>query len=203
MVKLQKRRTHLLVLTVMILSLSTGTVQANEYHIKPMKQKLNKQVKYRPKNIFQQLAMPLKYMKEQEDEKFKAFHEQESIKYWQWRNEQIKQEQLKMQQEKEEQNQWVTVRLSYYTNDYKSCQSTLGITASGKKAQNGMIAAPSIFSFGTVFELEDGEKLVCEDRGNAIQIKDNIIWLDVFIPNASEEYLDKLGVKYMKARIVK
>lgn len=202
MIKLQKGK-KLFVLATIALSLSTGTVQGinnNKIDAKPTKNKIKKQLKYKPKTIFQKLASPLEYLKEQEDEKFQEFHKQENIKYWQWKTEQLRQEELRKQQEEK---QWFTVRISYYTSSMSNCGKTDAITASGKKAEYGMIAAPYSYPFGTTFQLENGEKLVCEDRGGAIKIINNIVWLDVFIPNASEEYLNKLGVKYMKAKIVK
>lgn len=192
-----------MVLTAIVLSLSTGTVQGininKDIKAKPMKDKTKKQLKYKPKNIFQKLASPLEYLKEQEDEKFKVFHEQENIKYWQWKAEQIRQEELRKQQEEK---QWFTVRVSFYTSNTQDCGKNDRITASGKKADYGMTAAPPEYNFGTIFELENGQRLVCEDRGGKIKVCNGIVWLDVFIPNASEEYLNKLGVKYMKAKII-
>jgi 3D (Asp-Asp-Asp) domain-containing protein len=99
------------------------------------------------------------------------------------------------------QKEWVTVRLSYYTNSISDCGKTDGITASGVSIKSGMCAAPKEYSFGTQFHLENGKVLEVQDTGGAIKIRNGVVWLDVFVPNASEEYIKSLGVQIMKAYI--
>ena len=108
----------------------------------------------------------------------------------------------KEKKEIKEEKQWVTVRLSYYTDNSHCTGQNNGLTKSEKKPKNGMIAAPKEFPFGTKFVLEDGTSYVVEDRGSAIRIKDGVIWLDVFVENATNQELCDLGIKYAKAYII-
>lgn len=107
--------------------------------------------------------------------------------------------QQKAIREQRQKPKWVTVRLSYYTSNLTDCNKTDGITASGKHAAYGMCAAPSNFPLGSTFVLQSGQELTVQDRGGAIKVRDGVIWLDVFIPNATEEELNSMGVKYVKA----
>lgn len=110
-------------------------------------------------------------------------------------------QQRESQQKTIEQHKWMTIRLSYYTSNLTDCNKTDGITSSGKYATFGTCAAPKEFLYGTTFKLENGQELTVQDRGGAIKIHDGVIWLDVFIPGATEKELDSMGVKYVKAYI--
>lgn len=71
-----------------------------------------------------------------------------------------------------------------------------GITASGKPAVGKICAAPSVYPFGTVFEVEGYGEWVCEDRGGAIK-GDR---LDLLFPTHAEAL--EFGRKDLKVRIV-
>lgn len=55
----------------------------------------------------------------------------------------------------------------------KRCKGCTGITASGKKAEGAMLAASSVWKFGTCLELylHGWKQVIVEDRGAAIQGK--------------------------------
>lgn len=181
-----------MVLTGLMLTLPTGNVKGSEMIFKSeSKVKLENKYTFNAYKIFKNFEdRNMKLAKERDDQRVLLQKQQEEIQ----RQKQLEEEKKKNQ---------ITVRISYYTNSYSNCLKTDKITSSGIKAHYGIIAAPKIFSYGTTIKLETGETFVVQDRGDAIKIHDNIVWLDVFIPDVSQEYLNKLGVKYMKANIIK
>lgn len=101
---------------------------------------------------------------------------------------------------------WITVKVSYYTNSVSDCQKTDGISASGKILNNGgnYIAAPDNVPFGTKLDIQGLGVYEVVDRGGAIVNDSNgVMHLDVFVPDASEGELDNMGTHITKARIIK
>jgi 3D (Asp-Asp-Asp) domain-containing protein len=98
---------------------------------------------------------------------------------------------------------YITVRLSYYTNSYSDCGKTDAISANGKNLNDGSnyIAAPNSIPFNTKL-LIDGQIYTVADRGGAIGYKNGVMMLDVFVPGATQEQLIKMGVKYTTAKII-
>lgn len=100
------------------------------------------------------------------------------------------------------QGQEIKLRISYYTNSDIECGNSLGITASGRPIQQGMIAAPSNIPFGTKIIIS-GNIYTVQDRGGAIGYEGNIMKIDIYVPNASQSQLNRLGVKYTTGYIIK
>ena len=93
----------------------------------------------------------------------------------------------------------VPAKVTAYTVSYESCGKIDGITASGKRVTDGMIAAPSSVPFGTVISI-DGKDLVVEDRGGAIVIqKDGTYNIDYYVSTRKKAI--EYGVKYTTIRI--
>jgi hypothetical protein len=100
----------------------------------------------------------------------------------------------KLEEERQTYQQWLnentrTFVLTYYGSTVNECGNDLGITASGKKVQSGMVASPPCLSFGTQIQIGDNTYVV-EDRGHPNFIKQNndgSIRLDVFIPRLDGE----------------
>ena len=98
---------------------------------------------------------------------------------------------------------WIDVRLTYYTNSVSDCGKTDAIAASGKHLNDGgnYVAAPKGISFGTRMYIEGRGNYVVEDRGGAITYRNGVMMLDVYVPNASNSYLRRLGVTHTRAKI--
>lgn len=72
--------------------------------------------------------------------------------------------------------------ISHYCADACCCgQYASGITASGERVREGIVAMDKRFPFGTEVII-DGKTYVCEDRGGAI--KGNKI--DIYVPSHAE-----------------
>ena len=105
-----------------------------------------------------------------------------------------------------------TFVLTYYGSTVNECGNDLGITASGKKVQSGMVASPPCLSFGTQIQIGDNVYVV-EDRGHPDFIKQNndgSIRLDVYIPRLSgestaqyEKRVNDMGVKRVQGVILR
>lgn len=99
---------------------------------------------------------------------------------------------------------WFDVEISFYTNDYHDCQSTLGITASGKHVNSNTIATPRNIPFNTAIYIKDQGLKVVQDRGGAIRYKsDGVMKIDVFVEGASQIELNKMGIIHTVAKIIK
>ena len=86
--------------------------------------------------------------------------------------------------------------ITHYCACKKCCNKSDGITASGKKAKEGMIASNE-FLFGTKIKIED-KIYILEDRGakSLFGTKTNPIkHIDIFVNN--HEKARKLGRKYV------
>lgn len=108
----------------------------------------------------------------------------------------------------EEDEHWIDIVETYYTNSVKNCGKTDAISASGKLLdRGGYIAAPYDIEFGTIIITKDdknnyGEYEV-QDRGGAIKWIDNhTMKIDIFVPNATQKQLEKLGVKKVKGKLI-
>jgi 3D (Asp-Asp-Asp) domain-containing protein len=91
-----------------------------------------------------------------------------------------------------------SVILTGYDNDYACTQSGKGITANGVRASRGTMAAPSSIPFGTQIKIENAPvgvypRRVVEDRGGAIQVKNNVYHFDVWFKTHKEAL--NFGVK--------
>lgn len=174
----------------------------------------------------------LRIEKEKQLEEERVRLEQERIKQEQERlkkeQERIKQEQERLKKEQEEKlrreeqekqsyqqklkEQGQTFVLTYYGSTVNECGNDLGITASGKKVQSGMVAAPPCLSFGTQVQIGDTIYTV-EDRGHPDFIKQNddgSIRLDVFVPRLDgestthyENRVNNMGVKRVNGVIIR
>lgn len=127
-------------------------------------------------------------------------------------------ERLKNQKELEEQKKSIkesheqTFILTYYGLLESECGKIDGITASGKRITDGMIASPPQLKFGTKIIIE-GKEYVVEDRGSSKYIKinnDGSIRIDVYLPKLNNEtdkdYLNRIenkGVKRVQGYIIK
>ena len=99
--------------------------------------------------------------------------------------------------------QEINLRVSFYTVSYQETGKIDGITASGKRIQEGHIAMPKDIPFGTRVYIEGLGEYTCEDRGGAITYtNDGTMKVDVYIPNATQKQLMNLGVVYTKGYII-
>lgn len=130
----------------------------------------------------------------------------------------LEEERLRKEEEKRQAHQrWLeqntkTFVLTYYGSTVNECGNDLGITASGKKVQSGMVASPPCLSFGTQIQIGDNVYVV-EDRGHPDFIKQNndgSIRLDVYIPRLSgestaqyEKRVNDMGVKRVQGVILR
>ena len=134
------------------------------------------------------------------------------------REKKLEEERLRKEEEKRQAHQrWLeqntkTFVLTYYGSTVNECGNDLGITASGKKVQSGMVASPPCLSFGTQIQIGDNVYVV-EDRGHPDFIKQNndgSIRLDVYIPRLSgestsqyEKRVNDMGVKRVQGVILR
>lgn len=107
-----------------------------------------------------------------------------------------KQEELRKQQEQVNQvvnrggdvpyGRAVRIEVSHYCSCSKCCAGATGITASGKRVSEGMIACPSSIPFGTKI-LIDGVTYICEDTGSYIKFtQDGTMRVDIYVSSHSE-----------------
>lgn len=107
-------------------------------------------------------------------------------------------EQKRLEEERQQQTQQVASRggdvsarevmfeVSHYCSCEKCCTGATGITASGKKVQEGMCAMPKSFPFGTKIVIND-TTYTCEDTGNYIIIDSNgVIRVDIYVSSHEE-----------------
>jgi 3D (Asp-Asp-Asp) domain-containing protein len=103
-----------------------------------------------------------------------------------------------------EEEKWINVIVSYYSNTLSDCGKTDGIGANNIKLNRGHIAMPKEFEFGTKLYLEGMGVFENQDTGGAIKrINGNTIKVDMYIPNASRKYLKELGIKRVRGKIIK
>ena len=106
-----------------------------------------------------------------------------------------------------EDEEWIDVVATYYTNSYSDCSKNDGIGANNIRLSRGHIAAPKEYKFGTKFVFEDKgnyEVYEVQDRGGVIRkLNNHTIKVDIYIPNASAKYINQLGVKHFKAKVIK
>lgn len=80
----------------------------------------------------------------------------------------------------------VRIEVSHYCSCSKCCAGATGITASGKRVSEGMIACPSSIPFGTKI-LIDGVTYTCEDTGSYIKFtQDGTMRVDIYVSSHSE-----------------
>lgn len=133
------------------------------------------------------------------------------------REKKLEEERLRKEEERQAHQRWLeqntkTFVLTYYGSTVNECGNDLGITASGKKVQSGMVASPPCLSFGTQIQIGDNVYVV-EDRGHPDFIKQNndgSIRLDVYIPRLSgestaqyEKRVNDMGVKRVQGVILR
>jgi len=112
---------------------------------------------------------------------------------------------------KESGRETINILISYYTNDYESCQNDRGISASGKNlvtASRGgsdvtYVAAPRSIPFGTKLYIKNIGICRVEDRGGSVNFKNGYMVIDVFVPNASHQELQNKGIMKTKGYIIK
>ena len=123
-----------------------------------------------------------------------------------------KQKQLEEQKKNIKESHKQVFILTYYGLLESECGKIDGITASGKRITDGMIASPPQLKFGTKIIIE-GKEYVVEDRGSSKYIKinnDGSIRIDVYLPKLNNEtdkdYLNRIenkGVKRVQGYIIK
>lgn len=91
------------------------------------------------------------------------------------------------------------VKLTGYDNCYACTQSGKGITANGKTASRGTVAAVQSIPFNTKVHIVNAPKNVhpertVEDRGGAIRIVNGVYRFDIWFPTHKEA--EDFGVKY-------
>jgi len=84
----------------------------------------------------------------------------------------------------------VPAKITHYCNCIECCDKTeddpaYGITASGRRAANGMIAAPREIPFGSTITI-NGKKYTVEDRGGAIMKDDGLHRFDIWCETHDE-----------------
>lgn len=123
-----------------------------------------------------------------------------------------KQKPAKIKTKKKEQE--INIIVTFYTNSYEDCQSTAGISASGKNlvsASRGggitYVAAPKHIPFNTKINVKGFGICDVQDRGGAINRVwiDNIeyIKLDVFVKGATRQQLLNKGLVKTTGHIIK
>lgn len=137
----------------------------------------------------------------QEAERQRIAKIKEEQKQEQLRNQQTQQNKQKLQNnninnDTNVKGRKVKLRISYYTVSMQETGKTDGICASGVKIYNGSIAAPSNIPFKTKISIPGMGVYTVEDRGGAIGYEGDVMKIDVYVPNASQSQLNKLGVKY-------
>lgn len=93
-------------------------------------------------------------------------------------------------------------KITAYCACHKCCGKTDGITASGKKAQYGMVAC-NWLKFGTKVKIEGLGMFVVADRGAKTLFGDkthHLRHLDVFLPTHTQAL--KFGVQYKVVEIL-
>lgn len=156
----------------------------------------------------------IKYIIENQDkyhkilDKIEKHKEEERQKKIKLEKEKKRQEQIKKQKELEEKHkreeQWYDVKVTYYTSSASDCGKTDGIGANNKRLSRGDCALPQEFPFGTKLYIKGLGVVENQDRGGAIHfIGNNTFVIDIFIPDASDEYISNLGVKWTKAKVIK
>lgn len=154
------------------------------------------EVKFQSKEeILKHITEEAKKKKEENEAKLKAQKEQEEAK-----------KEAEIQQGRKE-----TFVLTYYGSTVNECGNGKGITASGKKVSDGMVASPSILKFGTKIRI-NGNVYTVEDRGNPTFIhvnNDGSIRLDVYVPREAgesdyqyEKRVNKMGVQRIEGYIL-
>lgn len=114
--------------------------------------------------------------------------------------------------------EWINIEISYYSNIVSNCGKCDSISANGTNLNNYVysrggnqfddyyvpIACPKSIPFNTKLFISGIGNCICLDRGFSIQWKDNnTMKIDVYIPNITDEELNKLGLKQSKGYIIK
>lgn len=94
------------------------------------------------------------------------------------------------------QAEWFQAEFSAYTASEDETDANPSIMASGKKVYKGAIACPRAVDFGSIVEIKDMGKFVCEDRMN-IRYKNNF---DIFMESKDEAM--SFGRKTLNYRII-
>ena len=90
----------------------------------------------------------------------------------------------------------VNMKITAYSATYEDCGKDDGITASGEKIHEGVVAADPSIPFGTKLYIEGVGIVVVKDRGGAI--RGNI--LDLYIPDPKNA--EKWGVQHRKVYFI-
>lgn len=128
------------------------------------------------------------------EEERKRQEEEERRKQEELRRQQEEQQRLQQEQTSQVVNRGgevpcgraVRIEVSHYCSCSKCCAGATGITASGKRVSEGMIACPSSIPFGTKI-LIDGVTYTCEDTGSYIKFtQDGTMRVDIYVSSHSE-----------------
>lgn len=207
-----------IIMGIMITSLTFLYIPSNTYHRLVERHKHKKAKIVNSKKLYYNLAdIKFKLLKQQFEEMRTLQEYEKEQKLYKERQQEIKRYQIEIEKQKiirQQSNKitqsisrgsnCITVRLSYYTNDINSCGKADGIAASGRNLNDGgnYVAAPSSIPFGTQLQI-NGKIYTVVDRGGAIQYKNGVMMLDVYVPNTTQQELNNMGVKYTTAKIVR
>lgn len=224
--KIQKKWKIAIIILVIVTTFSIKVYAMDKKHVnykRPNKPTLGKKVKLKKAKFNFRLrrtdlqkeasTTPLDRMIRAGDEQVAVISKAEDIIYQQNIQKQLKlqrqKEALRQQQLQQQNNieinrggrdttqgQQVKIEMTFYTSSVSNCGNNLGITTSGKKDQSGYVAAPKNVPMGTIINIPNRGNYVVEDRGGAIIWKGDIMKIDVFVPNATEEQLNQMGVIY-------
>lgn len=137
-------------------------------------------------------------------EEAKRKEEEEEAK----RREKEKIKKLKLERERQVQNQSSTFSSNNYNIEFVITHygrgadengGYTGITCTGKPLREGMVAS-NYYKLGTIIEFEDGSRVVVSDRGGSNF--DSPTRLDKFVDTTNQAYLNKLGKKKLRGRII-
>lgn len=124
------------------------------------------------------------------------------------RREKEKIKKLKLEKERQVQSQSSTSSSNNYDIDFVITHygrgadengGYAGITCTGKPLREGMVAS-NYYKLGTVIEFEDGSRVTVSDRGGSNF--NSPTRLDKFVDTTNQAYLNKLGKKKLKGRII-
>lgn len=94
----------------------------------------------------------------------------------------------------EKKDETIVAEVTAYTSSEEETDDTPNITASQKEVQEGMVACPRRYEFGTKFTIE-GKTYICEDRMHKRYDNRFDIWM------ANKEEAIKWGVQTLQVTI--
>ena len=126
----------------------------------------------------------------------------------------IKAEEDRIAKEEASKN-WINIEVTYYTNSVENCGNTKAVSANGTNlidytiSRGGNdkpyyipIACPRDIPFGTIIKISGLGDCICVDRGGMIKWNKDIMKIDVFTINATQQELLSKGKWLTKGYII-